>query len=110
MCLTGRAELNLYNARRTKSSLAIMQILLQRLLGGAPLARSLASAGEAARPVKRSAEGGPLNARHKWRASTTPKNVKATSVEINLGSPKSQDIARPSSCHCYVIILICFYF
>jgi len=38
-----------------------MQILLQRLLGGAPLARSLASAGEAARPVKRSAEGGPLN-------------------------------------------------
>ncbi len=40
----------------------LYRFLLQRLLGGAPLARSLASAGEAARPVKRSAEGGPLNA------------------------------------------------
>ena len=39
----------------------LCRFLLQRLLGGAPLARSLASAGEAARPVKRTAFGAPLN-------------------------------------------------
>ncbi len=41
------------------------------------------------------------NAGHKWRASAGPGRCIGTLVGINQDSSKPQDIARPSSCHCY---------
>ena len=42
-----------------------------------------------------------FNVRHKWRADETQVSVKNTLVVKNRLISEPQDIARPTSCHCY---------
>ncbi len=40
---------------------------------------------------------------HKWRVITTPKDYEGILVGFYQGFEKPQNIARPSSCHCYAM-------